>query len=229
MMKKRHKQTKIRKNKSKTKKIKEQKLWLWESKQGRKHLTGCWYLVPGADFSLLVIWVRCSFVQLGPQRFGLPVVQSLLQLDVKVPEVLGIQVQLPAQLGKVLLHILAVLRLDEVVEGFVWSVDQILVSHGEGWRLVGPVLCSLGLLLLHCQTGVYSMALKASCPETAVLPQGEVWLWMIKGLPSSLDQRWSTLLSPRRSNPGEVPSTCSPNHGPAALNVAGVFVTCLTE
>lgn len=99
--------------------MKEQKLRLWESKQGRKHLTGCWYLVPGADFSLLVIWVRCSFVQLGPQRFGLPVVQSLLQLDVKVPEVLGIQVQLPAQLGKVLLHILAVLRLDEVVEGFV--------------------------------------------------------------------------------------------------------------
>lgn len=87
--------------------------------RGRKHLAGGCYLVPGADFSLLVIWVRCSLVQLGPQRFGLPIVQPLLQLAVKVPEVFGIQVQLPAQLGKVLLHVFAVLRLDEVVEGCV--------------------------------------------------------------------------------------------------------------
>lgn len=109
------------------------------NKTERRHLTGGCYLVPGADFSLLVVWVRCSLVQLGPQRFGLPVVQPLLQLAVEVPEILGIEVQLPAQLGKVLLHIFAVLRLDKVVEGCVRSVGRILVGHdGGGRRLAAP-------------------------------------------------------------------------------------------
>lgn len=35
-------------------------------------------LVFAAGLSLLIICVRSSFVQLGPQSFGLPVVQSLL-------------------------------------------------------------------------------------------------------------------------------------------------------
>lgn len=77
------------------------------------------YLVLGAGFSLLVIRVSRTFVQLRPQSFGLPVVQPFLQLGVEVPEILGIDVQLPAELGEVMLHILAGLGLDEEVKGRV--------------------------------------------------------------------------------------------------------------
>lgn len=74
----------------------------------------------------------CPFVQFGPQTFGLPVVQSVLQLAVKVPEVFGIEGQVPAELGEVLLHVHASLGLHEQVEQRVSGIDGILVRHGAG-------------------------------------------------------------------------------------------------
>lgn len=71
-------------------------------------------------------------VQFGPQPFGLPVVQPLLQLAVKVAEVFGIDGQLPAELAEAQLHVLAALGLHQQVEGSVGRIDGILVGHGGG-------------------------------------------------------------------------------------------------
>lgn len=87
------------------------------------------------------------FVQFGPQTFGLPVVQPLLQLAVKVPEVFGIDGQLPAELREVLLHILTTLGLHEQVEQRVSGIDRILLRHGGGRtpsQSVSAVRCETG-------------------------------------------------------------------------------------
>lgn len=76
--------------------------------------------------------MRCSLVQFSPQGFGLPVVQLLLQLAIKAPKICRVEVQLPAELGKVLLHVLTGLGLDEEVEGGVGRVTGVLARHGGG-------------------------------------------------------------------------------------------------
>lgn len=90
------------------------------------------HLVFGAGLSLLVVGVGRPFVQLCPQRLGLPVVQPLLQLDVEGPETPGVDVHLPAELGKVVPHILASLGLDEEVKRGMRRIDGVLARHGGG-------------------------------------------------------------------------------------------------
>lgn len=76
-------------------------------------------------------------VQSRPQCFGLPVVESLLQLGVEAPVVFGVDFQLFAELAKVSLNILTALGLDKEVKHSMGTVGGVLARHG-GERRTGP-------------------------------------------------------------------------------------------
>lgn len=83
--------------------------------------------------ALFIVRMGASLVDLLPEVFGFPVVESVLQLAVEVLVVPGLDLQVAAEFDEVLLCLFTCLRLDKAFKQRVAGIDRVeLDDHCDG-------------------------------------------------------------------------------------------------